>query len=825
MGGGDNELIIKTLLDATGFEKGSKKLMSAIKGLSSSLKGMFGRVIGAASVFGILSKAVSTFMSQNALLTKQMNAAWTALGNALGPIITEIVNLFTKAVSYLVEFMRLLGLTSKTASEASKAAKGAAGTLNRTLAGFDEINKLNAPSGSGTLQNLDPAKWMEGLADALKRKAWDEAADIIVNKFNELIAIAKSKAEELGRKIGEYLQGAIHIIARLIRDVDWSDIGAAIALFLNGLLDQIDGKDLGTILVGKLVIAIKTLTGFLETLDWGLVADVLSDMLIGALNSLSDAINQADWTKIGEGIKEFFGKLWEKKDEIAEAIGNFLKAVWNAAVDLLCGALGIDKENKDKVSDALSVFGGGIGGVMIFKKLTPLIGLLGKLTGAFGAAAPAAEGAAATIGGFTAALPAAIVGAAALYAVVVTNEQEAQYLGEAFDGLGDSSEDLAQGVNNLQGSLEDAQTNFDNLAMYGGDLTMAQEELDVRTAALNDGYKMLAGSLGITVDELKEQISAAGGDATKIKSLEGALGALDESNEDVASSTAELNSELDNSAEKIDEQEEKTEGFAAAFKGKISEAYEKAKDAVTTKAGEMWEKTKSNFENIKETVKTKMSVVKDSVVNGFTNGINGVSSRLSSLRSIVANALSSIGNSAYTWGRDMLMNFWNGISSFTSNLFSGISGVAQGIRNIIGFSEPKEGPLSDFHTYGPDMMELYAEGINSAKDKVFNAVNSVAEGVADGMGGANLPASSVANGFVTPYSVGGEGAVGYGGDLATQISNAVYDAVTAAMERMQSATGQHVAVLEVNGREFCRATYYDQQTVAREHGVTLITNG
>lgn len=66
---------------------------------------------------------------------------------------------------------------------------------------------------------------------------------------------------------------------------------------------------------------------------------------------------------------------------------------------------------------------------------------------------------------------------------------------------------------------------------------------------------------------------------------------------------------------------------------------------------------------------------------------------------------------AKTWGRDMIQKFIDGILEKWEKLKEKISGVAQSIKNFLGFSEPKEGPLSNFHTYAPDMMELFAKGI------------------------------------------------------------------------------------------------------------------
>ena len=64
-----------------------------------------------------------------------------------------------------------------------------------------------------------------------------------------------------------------------------------------------------------------------------------------------------------------------------------------------------------------------------------------------------------------------------------------------------------------------------------------------------------------------------------------------------------------------------------------------------------------------------------------------------------------------SWGKDLISNFVGGITSKWEDLKSSVRGVAQTVKDILGFSEPKEGPLSDFHTYAPDMMALFAEGI------------------------------------------------------------------------------------------------------------------
>ena len=59
----------------------------------------------------------------------------------------------------------------------------------------------------------------------------------------------------------------------------------------------------------------------------------------------------------------------------------------------------------------------------------------------------------------------------------------------------------------------------------------------------------------------------------------------------------------------------------------------------------------------------------------------------------------------------MLDNLIEGIMSKIDSVKEAASNVAQSIKDILGFSEPKEGPLSNFHTYAPDMMDLFAQGV------------------------------------------------------------------------------------------------------------------
>jgi hypothetical protein len=82
----------------------------------------------------------------------------------------------------------------------------------------------------------------------------------------------------------------------------------------------------------------------------------------------------------------------------------------------------------------------------------------------------------------------------------------------------------------------------------------------------------------------------------------------------------------------------------------------------------------------------------------------------------------------------MIDNFINGVKQKIEDVKNAAKSVAKTVKDILGFSEPKKGPLSDFHTYGPDMMKSYSNGIKDYSYLVRNAVDDVAVDVSNGFG-------------------------------------------------------------------------------------------
>ena len=92
-------------------------------------------------------------------------------------------------------------------------------------------------------------------------------------------------------------------------------------------------------------------------------------------------------------------------------------------------------------------------------------------------------------------------------------------------------------------------------------------------------------------------------------------------------------------------------------------------------------------------------------------GLDGFTARVQEGLRIAEQLSASVVGEAPGWGRDMIQGFTDGMLQRAPALRAAVAGIAQTVRSYLHFSEPDEGPLSDFHTYAPDMMALFAQGI------------------------------------------------------------------------------------------------------------------
>ena len=356
----NDAIIISTGIDTGGFAKGSNALKAAMASLSQSaqkmgaqIKKIPGLLLGVSSVYSIISKAASTFLSQNEQLSSKLSSVWTALGNLIGPIIEQIINWVTTAVSHLLAFLKLLGVTNKTASQLSKSAAGAAGDLKKTVAGFDELNLLQENSGgsgagSSGLQDIDPPAWMQSLVDMVKNGEWDKlaglASDALIAGFNKL--------------------------ADAINSVDWKKIGAAIRdFFLN-----IKYEEIADAIFGVLKAAWRAAIDLL----WGFLAGESEEKppLIASLERIGESLST-----LYDAIRGFVADAWETtlKPMLEWTATTGLPAVLDVLAGLIQKVAEIINEHGLEVQTVLVGIGTTIAALAIGQKVTGFISKLSKL--------------------------------------------------------------------------------------------------------------------------------------------------------------------------------------------------------------------------------------------------------------------------------------------------------------------------------------------------------------------------------------------------------------------------------------------------------------
>ena len=114
---------------------------------------------------------------------------------------------------------------------------------------------------------------------------------------------------------------------------------------------------------------------------------------------------------------------------------------------------------------------------------------------------------------------------------------------------------------------------------------------------------------------------------------------------------------------------------------------------------------------------------KEFFLNAWEAIKQGVKNAADWIRNAIQNIgdwFSNLGQNALTWGRDLVTNFINGIKQMWEDAKRTVSNFAGMIRDFLGFSEPKEGPLSNFHTYAPDMVKLFTQGLKDNQQLVAN---------------------------------------------------------------------------------------------------------
>jgi len=180
-------------------------------------------------------------------------------------------------------------------------------------------------------------------------------------------------------------------------------------------------------------------------------------------------------------------------------------------------------------------------------------------------------------------------------------------------------------------------------------------------------------------------------------------------------------------------------------------------------------------ENLPKVVQAAWGIVK-AVIQGIGEWISKLPENGKKIVNEIWNGIKKL--DPKQWGKDLIDSFINGILGGIQAVKDAVGKVADAVKDFLGFSEPEEGPLSNFHTFAPDMVDLFTKGIDDGRKKVEKSVAGMA--------------GDIAMGFTSDVNYNMPDLAGYASDLSASITGT-------------GSTRIEVPVI-LDGREIARAS-------------------
>ena len=179
---------VETSTSTKNFKTLGDRISGAFDGAGKKAKRFTLALFSVRTIFSVISKASSNYLSENEQTSNAVAGAWEYLGNVIGPVIERVVSWLRYGIAYLNVFLKALTGVDFLAKSIQKTTAKTNKELKKTVSSMDEIVNLDLDSGSsanpaGTLQeiadlelNPEIVTFMEKLGKAIK-KVWDFAVD------------------------------------------------------------------------------------------------------------------------------------------------------------------------------------------------------------------------------------------------------------------------------------------------------------------------------------------------------------------------------------------------------------------------------------------------------------------------------------------------------------------------------------------------------------------------------------------------------------------------------------------------------------------------
>lgn len=213
--------------------KATVKIGNGFNNLSKKISRYALSLFSLGTIYSLVSRASSAYLSQDLELANKLQSAWIGLGAILAPVIEKIADFIIRVVGYINVFVEALTGVNYIARASAKYMNGlASATKNasKQLASFDEINNLNDQASSTASIGSNPFEAFEDI----------KLDDTIVEKLQNLAYWLKENWNWI-KLVGEALLIAFGVskIAGIISNIGklTSSLGTGVGLL--GILQSI----------------------------------------------------------------------------------------------------------------------------------------------------------------------------------------------------------------------------------------------------------------------------------------------------------------------------------------------------------------------------------------------------------------------------------------------------------------------------------------------------------------------------------------------------------------------------------------------------------
>lgn len=663
---------------------------------------------------------------------------------------------------------------------------------------------------------------------------WDNVGGTITNfvkgvaeGFNSLVHTVNWT--QIGDTFAQGFNTAINTLFLILTEFDWPGLAAGLANNLNGVVSGFDWAKLGTTLSTGMRTAIATLRSAITTFDWaalgkgvadginsidwvGILSDLaagISDILKGALDLLIGFAENLDWAKLGSDlwngligiitnidwsgiIAKAFQLLGAALAGAVSLIVGFAKSLWESLKSAFEStknyfASYIDAAGGDVIKGLLNGIWNGIKNIGTWIKDKIFTPFINGFKNAFGIHSPSTV--MAEMGGYL--IEGLLQGIKNMWSSITSFFTNAlaslqQTIANAWASIQQGAQAAWQGISSTVSNAWNGIKSATSTActVVGGAISNAWSGIKSGASA---AWSAVSSTVSNAWNGIKSGVSNACTNIANtastawnsIKTTASTIGSATKTN--VTSTLNSVKSSVSTALEGAktaastawNSIKSTASSVCSNVKSTVSSAWSNVKSSVTNSVNNLKSAASTAWNSVKSTVSSVSSSIKSTVSSAWENTKSTVSSNLSSIKSTATSTFTSLKNSATTWGKDVCDNMANGISKAKSTVESAVKGVADKIKSFLGFSEPEDGPLSNFHTYMPDMIDLMTYGIKKNQGQAIGAVSGMASAIA----------SEIQNG---DYAMGGVSVGKNASSALTGFSDKITDGFASLMDRLQA---------------------------------------